>query len=279
MKPYKIIHPRKAANGIVYNCPHSGTYLPDDFREMSAVEVDDLLASGDTLVDRLMAHRAGSPLFINMYARSYVDTNREAYELDPRMFSGNIDQKLNQTDKVNRGFGTLARCAYNGKVIHKEKIPFSTAQKRLEEAYFPVHEALQSLLDQTYVREGYVLLVDCHSMPSHEFLGTASYMEAQADIVLGNHHGKSCCEAVTDYVIDFFAGKGLKVMLNKPYAGGYNTVHYGAPETGRHSLQIEMNRALYLDEKTRLPNDSFDRLQQTMTQFTQALDRDIADLI
>lgn len=279
MKPYKIIQPQKTTNGIVYNCPHSGTYLPDDFLKMVAVDTDSLLASGDTMVDRLIEEFTNSPRFINIYARSYVDTNRDANELDPDMFSGNIDRKLNQTDKVKRGFGVLARCTYDARVVHKEKIPFSLARMRLEEAYFPIHDALKHLLDETHAREKYVLLVDCHSMPSHKFLGTAHYMTAQADVVLGDHHGKSCHNAITTYMVDFFTAEGLRVQLNKPYAGGYNTVHYGQPDQGRHALQVEINRALYLDEKTRTPNNNFNALQQTMTRLSQKLDQDIGNLV
>jgi len=241
-----------------------------------------LLRSGDSFVDQLFteASNNGSVLISNQYSRSFVDTNREAYELDPAMFSGEISKTLNdQSSKVKTGFGSIAKYAYTRKEIYKDKIAFSQAMERLDEYYFPLHNKLAELLSEDFDAHGYSLLIDCHSMPSYEFLGQNGTKTAQADIILGNRHGISCHPAITAYLSEHFKKYDLTVTHNAPFAGGYNTAHYGEPASNRHAIQIEIKKSLYMDEAARKPNQYFEPLKIIISSLCYHLAEDIDKLI
>ena len=282
MKLYSIQIPKNQTNNIIYNCPHSGENFPDGFLNSIAIDEHTLLSSGDSFVNQLYAKAStyGSVLLANEYARSFMDTNREAYELDPSMFSGEITAKLNsQSQKVRMGFGSIAKYAYTRNDIYNQKIPFKDAQARLDQYYFPIHEALQNTLFEKFEKFGYALLIDCHSMPSYEFLGNQFATNKQPDIILGNLQGNSCNPVITDFISQHFENHNLTVALNAPFAGGYNTSQYCAPDKKRHSIQIEIKKSLYMDEIKREPNQSFERIKMVISSLCAALSKEIDNLI
>ena len=282
MKLFKLLEPENKTNNIIYNSPHSGEKFPDGFLETTLIDKSILLSSADSFVDQLFedAPINGSSIISNIYARSFIDTNREAFELDPDMFSGEITKKLNyRSNKVKLGFGSIAKFAVNRKDIYADKIPFEEALSRLDNYYYPVHKKLTSLIESRFDDFGYAMLVDCHSMPSYKFLGQDVFRSSQPDIILGDLHGKSCHPAITDYLIKFFKEQDLTVTCNAPFAGGFNTQNYGKPKKNRHAIQIEINKSLYMDEFERTQNKQFQSIKKMMTKLSKKLDNEICTLI
>jgi len=281
MKAYSISIPDGRQNGILFNSPHSGTFLPERFLKQIAIDPDLLLYSGDILVDRLIKNTPlfGASVFINHFARIYVDTNRSAREVDPDMFRTRRQaDNFDRSGKVARGFGLFSRKPYNGQDIYARKLDGSEIAHRLDQVYHPVHRALSGLLGQLLHRHGFYILIDCHSMPSQEFINPGLSGGQQADLVIGNCFETSCSENLTRQVTNFFLNHGLKVAHNTPYAGGFNSREYGRPEQHRHALQLEFNRALYMDEKTLKPNAGFLPLQALLTGLGENLDKKLPQL-
>jgi len=280
MQPYSIFRPDCEPNAILFNSPHSGTYLPEKFLKQIAIDPALLHYSGDILVDQLIENTAlfGATGMICHFARTYVDTNRSACEIDPDMFQDHPqDNSFEQTRKVDRGFGVFSRKSYDGQAIYSDKLPLSEIRRRLSQVYHPVHKALGSLLDNLHQIHGFYILIDCHSMPSYEFMNSGLSNTKQPDLIIGNCFNDSCCEKLTGHVAGFFANHGLKVSFNVPYAGGFNTQHYGKPKDKKNALQLEFNRALYMDEKTLKPNEGFLPLQALLTGLGENLNEKLPD--
>lgn len=251
---------------VVVASPHSGSMYPADFLTQIAVPLAALRRAEDAFVDELFssAPALGMPLLAARFPRSYVDANREPYELDPGMFDGPLPRALNhRTTRVAAGLGMIPRVAASGEPIYRGRVPAATIEHRLETCWRPYHTTLSLLIEQTYRLFGGALLIDAHSMPSSaSVLGPRGH-EHRVDIVLGDNHGESCASEFIGYAERWFRSRGLRVQRNQPYAGGFTTQLYGRPAIGRHALQIEINRALYMDEARheRLPTAGvFERL-------------------
>jgi N-formylglutamate amidohydrolase len=168
------------------------------------------------------------------------------------------------------GLGTIARIVASGEEIYSEKLRFVEAQRRIERLYRPYHQALRGLVEETAALFGGCLLVDCHSMPS----GADSPCEKSgADIVLGDCHGASCAPQFVEAARRFLVEHGFAVAINAPYAGGFTTGHYGRPSVRRHALQIEVNRALYMNERDYERKAYFPRLVQDLAELIDRLGR------
>jgi len=282
MRPYSIILPTAEQNGVIFDSPHSGTYLPESFVRQIAIDPALLHYSGDILVDQLIRHvsRHGATRFINHYARTYVDTNRSAREIDPDMFSGlGRMNNFEKSDKVIRGFGVISRKSYNGRDIYEDKIPAREIDVRLDQVYHPVHRALGGILREIHQKHNFYILIDCHSMPSYKFLDPTLSAVAQPDLIIGNCHDKSCSRRLTRHVADYFTRHGLNIKFNAPYAGGFNTRHYSCTDDNRHAVQLEFNRALYMDEETLEQNSGFDVLQSLLTGLSESLNHNLGALL
>jgi len=281
MQPYSLFLPNCPANGIIFNSPHSGTYLPEEFLKKISIDPALLHFSGDLLVDKLIAEtpRFGAAAFINNYARTYVDTNRSAREIDPEMFH-NLPPTLEllKSSKMARGFGVFSRKSYNGLDIYPEKLPAGDINHRLDQVYHPVHNALNGLLQQQFQSHRYYVLIDCHSMPSYAFIDPGFSGAKQADVVIGDCFQSSCHERLGAHVAKYFSNHGLKVIFNVPYSGGYNTQHYGQPNNAKQAMQLEFNRALYMNEKTLEANDGFRPLKDILTGLSENLNKNISGL-
>ncbi|MDD9878713.1 MAG: N-formylglutamate amidohydrolase [Magnetovibrio sp.] len=144
--------------------------------------------------------------------------------------------------------GAVPKVVANGEAIYDSPITFASARQRIERHHRPYHRALTEVLDATHRRFGGALLVDCHSMPSAGAPGIRAKGLKNVDIVLGDCHGAACAQAVTALAEKTLKDLNYRVVRNRPYAGGYITRRYGRPEEGMHALQIEINRALYMDE-------------------------------
>src|SRR5215471_18960657 len=247
--PFEALEPAQCRGPLLFNSPHSGRVYPHEFLLASRLDLATLRRSEDSFVDELIAGVVGRghPLVRAHFPRCYVDVNREPYELDPRMFDGRLPSFANtRSMRVAGGLGTVARVVGDSQEIYGERIPVDDALRRIENLYKPYHRALRRLLTRVHRDFGAAVLVDCHSMPSTA--GTKDERH-RADVVLGDRYGTSCVGAVAETIEATLRRLGYAVSRNKPYAGGFITEHYGNPAAGVHSIQLEINRALYMDER------------------------------
>jgi N-formylglutamate amidohydrolase len=268
---FDLQQPAARSLPLVVASPHSGSEYPADFLSASRLDPLALRRSEDSFVDELFAAapRLGAPLLSARFPRAYVDVNREAYELDPAMFSDALPGFVNaRSPRVRMGLGTIARIVASGEEIYAKKLRFAEARRRIECLYYPYHQALRGLLEDAEGVFGGYLLVDCHSMPS--VAGSACGQDA-ADIVLGDCHGAACAPQILDAASSFLVERGFAVAINAPYAGGFTTGFYGRPSGHRHALQIEINRALYMDERSYRRKPRFVRLVKDMADLVQRL--------
>ncbi|ACL60777.1 N-formylglutamate amidohydrolase [Methylobacterium nodulans] len=258
--PFVVDEPERQSLPYVFNTGHSGAVYPASFLAASRLDAVSLRRSEDAFVDRLFAPVVGlgAPLMRACFPRAYLDVNREPYELDPRMFDGRLPPFANiRSMRVAGGLGTVPRVVADGQEIYRGRLPVEEATARIEGLYKPYHRTLQALLARTVTVFGYVVLIDCHSMPSTS-LGREE--APRVDMVLGDRFGTACAHDLTACVEAALREEGFRVVRNKPYAGGFITEHYGEPSFGRHALQIEINRGLYMDERTLTPMPGFEAL-------------------
>jgi N-formylglutamate deformylase len=258
--PYEVIEPALCRGPVLFNSPHSGAVYPRGFLAVSRLDMAALRRSEDSFVDELFAGvvNQGYPLMRAHFPRCFVDVNREPYELDPRMFEGRLPSFANtRSMRVAGGLGTVARVVGDAMEIYDQRIPVEDALRRIEGLYKPYHRALRRLFTALHRDFGAAVLVDCHSMPS-----TAGHKDERPrpEFVLGDRYGTSCAPAVAETVERTLRGLGYGVSRNKPYAGGFITEHYGNPAAGLHAIQLEVNRALYMDERRYERSANFARL-------------------
>lgn len=258
---FEVSRPQHQRLPLVFASPHSGNVYPESLKAASRLTDHALRKSEDCFVDEIFAAAPdlGAPLIRALFPRVYVDPNREPFELDPAMFEGRLPDYANtRSPRVAAGLGTIARIVADGEPIYRGKLPVAAAMRRIASCYRPYHAALGQLIEETRQRFGFAILVDCHSMPSTGLspIGSgpferkgAGQKKGRIDAVLGDCFGTSCSQAVTERCEALLSGLGYSVVRNHPYAGGYTTRHYGRPREGVHAIQIEINRALYMDER------------------------------
>lgn len=258
-----VLEPVERTVPLVFSSPHSGREYPPDFVAASRLDPQGLRRSEDSFVDELFASvvRHGAPLLCARFPRAFCDPNREPYELDPSMFSGQLPPAANtRSPRVAAGLGTIAKVVASGADIYADKLPVSEIDRRISQFYRPYHRRLAMLIDESRLHFGWSLLVDCHSMPSIGGPMDRDVGLSRVDVVLGDCYGASCAPLIAQVAEDAFRSRGYRVVRNTPYAGGYTTRHYGQPRHGSHALQIELNRALYMDESRHAKLPGFDHL-------------------
>ncbi|MGB3864404.1 MAG: N-formylglutamate amidohydrolase, partial [Xanthobacteraceae bacterium] len=269
--PFTIVEPAAWRAPIIFNSPHSGSVYPQPFLAASRIDVAALRRSEDSFVDELIAGlgAGGFPVVSVHFPRSYVDVNREPYELDPRMFNGRLPSFANtRSMRVAGGLGTIPRVVGDGQDIYRERLDVNEALARIEALYKPYHRALRRLVNKAHLTFGTAILVDCHSMPS---VGVSRDEPARPDIVIGDRYGTSCAALLRERVERTFAALGYSTGCNKPYAGGFITEHYGNPANGLHAIQIELNRAVYMDERRRERKPNFATVAEDFGRLAEAL--------
>jgi N-formylglutamate deformylase len=258
--PFEVLEPAKCKGPVLFNSPHSGSTYPRTFLTASRLDIATLRRSEDSFVDELITGvvACGFPLMRAHFPRCFVDVNREPYELDPRMFDGRLPSFANtRSMRVAGGLGTVARVVGDAQEIYDQRIPVDDALRRIESLYKPYHRALRRLFTRLHRDFGAAVLVDCHSMPS-----SAGHKDERPrpEFVLGDRYGTSCVGAVSETVEHTLRSLGYSASRNKPYAGGFITEHYGNPAAGLHAVQLEINRALYMDEHRYERSRNFGRL-------------------
>jgi N-formylglutamate amidohydrolase len=271
---WALIAPAEQTVPLVFASPHSGTDYSASFIAASRLDAVALRRSEDAFVDQIFAAAPefGAPLLKATFPRAYVDPNREPFELDAAMFDTPLPSYVNTTSpRVAAGLGTIAKVVTSGEEIYRGKLRFDEVRRRIETLYYPYHAALQRLLERTRQSFGVCLLIDCHSMPSIGGPMDADPGLKRFDAVLGDRFGTSCAPTVTETAERLLRGLGYSVGRNVPYAGGYCTDHYGKPRTGMHALQIEINRALYMDEEKVAPAPGLAEVKSKIRELIQGL--------
>jgi N-formylglutamate amidohydrolase len=274
--PFEITMPTRQVSPLILASPHSGRIYPQEFARQSCLAEIVLRQSEDCFVDRLVATapKLGVPLVSALFPRVFVDPNREASELDQDMFAERLKLPVNAASpRVLAGLGVIPRLAANEQEIYAAKLPPSEADRRLDLFYHPYHRALGDLVAATKRQFGVCVLLDCHSMPSAGAWmdGLHTRQRIDMDYVLGDCFGSSCAERMTATAETSLAEQGAKVRRNNPYSGGYVAQSYGKPADGVHVLQLEINRALYMNEMTLEPSKSFAAVQDIMKMLIERL--------
>jgi N-formylglutamate amidohydrolase len=272
--PFEIVAPPEWTAPAVFNSPHSGRDFPEEFLRQTRLPLLTLRKSEDCFVDELFhcCVDHGAPLLRALAPRSYIDLNREPYELDPRMFSSDLPGYANTgSPRVAGGLGTIPRIVSEGEDIYRGRLDFAEARKRIEQIYIPYHRTLSALTNAVLSKAGEVLLVDCHSMPASATAHVAPPGTGMVDVVLGDRFGASCAEDIPALVEERLQHHGLRVLRNKPYAGGFITQNYGAPHRGQHALQIEINRSLYMNETSLQKTAGFDAVKAVLDDVVKTL--------
>jgi N-formylglutamate amidohydrolase len=280
--PFEVIEPADLASPLVFSSPHSGRVYPAAFLDSARLDAAALRRSEDAYVDELFvaAQSVGAPLLRAHFPRAYLDLNREPFELDPKLFDGPLPSFANTRSlRVAAGLGTIPRVVADAREIYERRLSLDAALGRIEALYKPYHATLRALMERAQERFGVAILVDCHSMPSgnlRDNVFTSRSEKRRLEFVIGDRYGASAAPGVVHGVEERLRAKGYHVQRNRPYAGGFITEHYGRPAAGWHALQIEISRALYMDEATLEKNARFDALVADLSEMVAGLAQDVA---
>jgi len=266
--PFVVIEPLHRTAPLVFASPHSGRRYPAELLALSRIGLLSLRRSEDAFVDELFAGAAshGATVLSATVARAYVDLNRDPAELDPDMFDDDLPRALaTATPRVQAGLGAIPRITGDGQAIYRAKLTLAEAERRIALVHEPYHARLSGLVADTKAKFGCAVLIDCHSMPS---CARGAY---SPDVVLGDRFGASCHPSVTALAEATLRRLGYRVARNAPFAGGHTTQLYGRPGQRIHALQIEINRALYVDERSLDRTSGFARIRADMSRLAEAL--------
>jgi N-formylglutamate amidohydrolase len=261
---FQLSLPVKRLSSVVFASPHGCGEYSAAFIQQSVLDAHTIRSSEDAFVDDLFASAPefGAPLLKAGAPRAFVDMNRSQEELDPSLIEGAKRQGHNP--RVASGLGVIPRVVANGREIYRGKLTMMEAQRRIQDYWRPYHAALQGLLDQAKAEFGHAILIDCHSMPTEAMDGTTRVGSARPEIVLGDRFGAAASAEIVDRVESAFASAGLTVTRNTPFAGAYVTQAYGRPSRRQHAVQVEIDRALYMDERRIVPNENFADFQAVL---------------
>ena len=250
-----------AAGALVFASPHSGDVYPADMGAAPGLSSASLRSAEDALVGRLVADgpRCGAPLIEGRIGRAYLDLNRDPDELDPALVEGAPDRV---GPKTAAGYGVAPRLAGDGTPLYDRSLSIAEAQARIATVHRPYHAALGELMQRARADHGRAVLIDWHSMPARA---------VGAEVVLGDRHGTACRPRLTRRLRGLFEDLGWRVSLNRPYAGGWSTQAWGRPDDGFEAIQIEISRALYLNEATQTPNATYAATQRALSRVIAAL--------
>ena len=251
--PITVLEPLTLSSATVFSSPHSGRVYPASFVGRARLSAHQLRASEDAFIDDLfsIAPEYGAPLISAEFPRAFLDVNRAEDELDPALIAAAAIRS--KTLRVSAGLGVVPRVVSEGRPIYDGKITLTEARARIEACHKPYHSAIGTALRRATECFNVGMLVDCHSMPSEGGRLTSR----RAEIVVGDCYGVSCGSDVSDAVVGLFRRAGFRVARNAPFAGGYLTHRYGRPRRGYHAVQVEIDRALYLDEARVEPSPGY----------------------
>lgn len=266
-------HSFHAGDGpLVLDSPHSGTQYPPDFGYACALK--ELRQAEDTHVEQLWSFAApmGQSFLQAHFPRSYIDANRATDELDPEMLDGPWPHPLVQSNKLRLGMGLIWKNTISGSPIYSRGLEPAHVAHRISTCWEPYHAVLERAIRDAQVRHGYCVHINCHSMPS-----TAPMYESHfggwtpSDFVVSDRHGATAAPALTAWIAGFIRSRGWRVGVNFPYRGEELIRRFSAPAAGRHSVQIEVNRRLYMDEQSFALHSGAEAVRETFRALTEAL--------
>jgi len=258
------LEPVAGSAPLVLDSPHSGREYPGDFGY--AVPFEALRRTEDAYVDRLFqdAARLGACFLSALFPRSYVDPNRHETEIDPLLLADPWPGEIRASERADKGLGVVRRLVGPRLAVYDRLLPSVEIQARLEGYHRPYHDKLQAMLDATHARFGQVWHLNCHSMKAMGRGRQGAPAPIREDFVLGDLDGESCDPAFRDLVASELRGMGYSVAINAPFRGAELVTRHGMPDQGRHSLQVEINRRLYLDELSVTTHGGFARLKSDL---------------
>ncbi|SFR37051.1 N-formylglutamate amidohydrolase [Litoreibacter janthinus] len=261
---YTLTLPQVQTSCMVFASPHSGRDYSHDFLRRTILDELQIRSSEDAFMDRLVAPAAahGAPLLSARMPRAFLDLNRACDELDPAVVEG--VKRPGHNPRIASGLGVIPRVVANGRAIYSGKISLAEANARIETYWRPYHARLSQLMDDTNKTFGRAVLVDFHSMPHEAVQSAAQPGFARPEVVLGDRFGAAADGTIVDRIETIFLESGLRVSRNSPFAGAYITQAYGRPSRGHHAIQIEIDRALYMNEQYVRPNGNFDSFRKLM---------------
>lgn len=269
--PFTILRP-PGTPALLFDSPHSGRLYPRDFAvKCTMVE---LRRGEDAYVDELIAGAVGHGIctLMAMYPRTYIDVNRAETDLDAELLSEPWPGPLAPTEKTRRGLGLIRRYVEPGVEVNARRLTPAEVAARIERIHRPYHAALAALVAEIRAARGTVWHVNWHSMKS---VGNAMTPDGpgarRPDFIVSDRDGASADPALTRLVAGTLAGMGYRVAINDPYKGGTIVQRIGAPAHGVHSIQIEINRALYLDERTVTKTAGFEVLERDLLGLARVL--------
>jgi N-formylglutamate deformylase len=267
-------------SAVVLDSPHSGTDYPADFAY--ACDFSLLRRAEDTFVEQLydFAPSLGVPLVHAHFPRSYLDANRNPAEIDNALFAQPWEGFVLDSPKVALGKGLIWRLLDDGLPLYSRKLKHAEVQRRIDKCWLPYHAAVKTALDAAVAAHGHVLHINCHSMPSVAgALSTGYKGEKHPDFVVGDRDGTSAHPALSAWLVKYLRAQGYSVALNHPYKGVELVRRYSNPLAGRHSIQLEINRALYMHEAELQKNAEFDELKLVLHDLVfDLVDLDIAKI-
>lgn len=249
---------------LVMASPHSGRDYPAAFLAATRLGFAQLRRAEDPLVDALLDGIVGVPVLRARFGRAFLDLNRAEDELDPAMFDGPPPLVPRLTDRVAAGLGVLPRVAAQGLDIYRRRLAPEEARQRLAALHRPWHRRIAELLTRARARHGHAILIDCHSMPQ-----PAGSQPPQ--VVIGDRHGTSAAPQLIALIETHFREAGWRVARNVPYAGGHTTEVHANPAAGIHTVQIELDRQLYMDLARFSRGPGFDRVADTLARLATRL--------
>lgn len=259
---YNLTRPENALP-LVFDSPHSGTVYPDDFNH--ACEQPLLEWTEDKYVDELYQSAAnfGAALLCAEFPRSYIDVNRCAMDIDEELLEGSWPHEFNASPRSHAGIGLIRRLIKPSTPLYARTLSAQEIQSRINTYYRPYHDILEGLLNDAHATHGQVWHINCHSMQSQGAFSGGAYQHGQnADFVLGDRDGTSCNLDFTHAIRDCLKRMGYRVAINDPYKGVELVRRYSAPASGRHSIQIEISKSLYMNEETFEKSRSFTSFQK-----------------
>jgi N-formylglutamate deformylase len=257
---------------LVFDSPHSGTEYPVDFGY--ACPLDILRTNEDTHIDDLYgsAPAHGATLLGALFPRSYLDVNRHVGDIDETLLDAPWPGELNPGEKTRLGMGLVRRFTKPNLPVYARLLSVAEMERRIARCYHPYHAMLQGICDRLHRKFGAVWLINCHSMPARgNAMSSDGPSALRADFVLGDRDGTTCAPELTDFAARLLTGRGYSVKINDPYKGVEIVRRHGIPAQNRHALQIEVNRTLYMDEKTLVPNDDYATLKADLDHLIEGL--------
>lgn len=268
---FTLALPESRRSCAVFSSPHSGRDYPAALTRASRLSLRQLRSSEDAFVDELfaVAPEAGAPLIAARAPRAWVDLNRAAGDLDPALIAGAA--RAAQNPRIAAGLGVIPRVVGEGRAIIDGKLSLAEAERRIATVWRPFHARLAALIEESRAAFGMAVLFDCHSMPHDALSATPSVWGRRPNVILGDRFGAACDRWVIDLAAEVFTDAGFLVARNTPFAGGYITQTYGRPRRGVHALQIEVDRALYMDEARVERGEAFAAVAARLADVTRAL--------